>query len=180
MAQPTKETGPLNLPAELHKRKRIILGELKERTLWFIKLRWWVPFGIGIGTASARWMGVEFKASALLGVACFILVYNIVFYLLSRRIEAEAYRKEDIERFTYWQVGFDYGTMFLLIHFTGGIASPFIFFFIFHITFSAIFLPRRSTYGFAAMAAAGMGLITGSEYLGWIPHHAALLPGKIH
>jgi len=178
MAQPTKEIGPLNLPAELHKRKRIILGELKERTLWFIKLRWWVPFGIGIGTASARWMGVEFKASALLGVACFILVYNIVFYLLSRRIEVEAYRKEDIERFTYWQVGFDYGTMFLLIHFTGGIASPFIFFFIFHITFSAIFLPRRSTYGFAAMAALGMGLITGLEYLGWIPHHVLSFQGR--
>jgi 2-iminoacetate synthase len=178
MAQPTKETGSLNLPAELHKRKRIILGELKERTLWFIKLRWWVPLGIAIGTASARWIGVEFKANALLGVACFILVYNIVFYLLSRRIEAEAYRKEDIERFTYWQVGFDYGTMFLLIHFTGGIASPFIFFFIFHITFSAIFLPRRSTYGFAAMAALGMGLITGSEYLGWIPHHALSFQGR--
>ena len=178
MAQPTKETGSLNLPAELHKRKRIILGELKERTLWFIKLRWWVPLGIAIGTASARWIGVEFKASALLGVACFILVYNIVFYLLSRRIEAEAYRKEDIERFTYWQVGFDYGTMFLLIHFTGGIASPFIFFFIFHITFSAIFLPRRPTYGFAAMAALGMGLITGSEYLGWIPHHALSFQGR--
>ena len=178
MAQPTKETGSLNLPAELHKRKRIILGELKERTLWFIKLRWWVPLGIALGTASARWMGVEFKASALLGVACFILTYNIVFYLLSRRIEAEAYRKQDIERFTYWQVGFDYGTMFLLIHFTGGIASPFIFFFIFHITFSAIFLPRRSTYGFAAMAALGMSLITGSEYLGWIPHHALSFQGR--
>jgi signal transduction histidine kinase len=178
MAQPRKETGPFNLPVELPKRKRIILGELKERTLWFIKLRWGVPLGIALGTILARWIGVEFKASALLGVACFILVYNIVFYLLGRRIEAEAYRKEDIERFTYWQVGFDYGTMFLLIHFTGGIASPFIFFFIFHITFSAIFLPRRSTYSFAAIAAAGMGLIAVTEYLGWIPHHALSFQGR--
>ena len=178
MAQPTKEAGPLNLPAEIDKRKRIILGELKERTLWFIKLRWWVPLGIGMGTVLARWIGVEFQTSALLGVACFILGYNIVFYLLSRRIEAEAYRKEYIERFTYWQVGFDYGTMFLLIHFTGGIASPFIFFFIFHITFSAIFLPRRSTYSFAAMAAVGMGLITVAEFLGWIPHRALSFQGR--
>ena len=178
MAQPTREPGPLNVPAELQKRKRIILGELKERTLWFIKLRWWVPLGIAVGTALARWIGVEFNARALLGVACFILAYNIVFYLISRRIEAEAYRKEDIEHFAYWQVGFDYGTMFLLIHFTGGIASPFIFFFIFHITFSAIFLPRRSTYSFAVIAAAGMGLIAAAEYLGWIPHHDLLFQGK--
>ncbi|MGE5839096.1 MAG: hypothetical protein ACM34H_04125, partial [Deltaproteobacteria bacterium] len=161
----TEETGPLDAPTELHKRKRIILGELKERTLWFIKLRWGVPLGIAVGTASARWIGVEFNAGALLGIACFILAYNIVFYLISRRIEAEAYRKEDIERFTYWQVSLDYGAMFLLIHFTGGIASPFIFFFIFHITFSAIFLPRPSTYTFAVVAAAGMGLIAAGEYL---------------
>jgi signal transduction histidine kinase len=178
MGQPAKETGPFNLPDELRKRKRIILGELKERTFWFIKLRWGVPLGIAVGTALARWLGVEFNARALLGVACLILAYNIGFYLLSRRIEAEAYRKEDIEHFTYWQVGFDYGTMFLLIHFTGGIASPFIFFFIFHITFSAIFLPRRSTYTFAVIAAAGMGLIAAAEYLGWIPHHDLLFQGK--
>ncbi len=178
MAQSTEETGPLDVPAELHKRKRIILGELRERTLWFIKLRWMVPLGIAVGTALAQWIGVEFNAGALLGVACLILAYNIVFYLIGRRIEAEAYRKEDIEHFTYWQVGFDYGTMFLLIHFTGGIASPFIFFFIFHITFSAIFLPRRSTYTFAVIAAAGMGLIAAAEYLGWIPHHDLLFQGK--
>ncbi len=179
MAPPTKETGPLNVPAELHKRKRIILGELKERTLWFVKLRWGVPLGIAVGTAFAQRIGVEFNARALLGVACLILAYNIVFYLLSRRIKAEGYRKEDIERFTYWQVGFDYGTMFLLIHFTGGVASPFIFFFIFHITFSAIFLPRRSTYSLAVIAAAGMVLMAAAEYLGWIPHHDLLFQGKV-
>ena len=178
MAHPAKGAGLLNLPDELDKRKKIILGELKERTLWFIKLRWWVPVSIGVGIVLARWIGVEFKASALLLLACFILAYNVVFYLLSRRVKSEPHQKEYIERFTYWQVGFDYGTMLLLIHFTGGLASPFIFFFIFHITFSAIFLPRRSTYSFAAIAAAGMGLIATAEYLGWIPHHDLLFQGK--
>jgi signal transduction histidine kinase len=178
MAHPAKRAGLLNLPDELDKRKKIILDELKERTLWFIKLRWCVPFSIGVGVALARWIGVEFKASALLFLACLILAYNIVFYVLSQRIKSEPLEKEYIEQFTYWQVGFDYGTMFLLAHFTGGLASPFIFFFIFHITFSAIFLPRRSTYGLAAIAAAGMGLIATAEYLGWIPHHDLLFRGK--
>ncbi|HEX9910895.1 MAG TPA: GAF domain-containing protein, partial [Desulfatiglandales bacterium] len=178
MAHLAKGAGLLNLPDELRKRKRIILGELEERTLWFIKLRWWVPPSIGVGTGLARWIGVECETNALLLLACFILTYNAVFYLLSRRVKRQSNQKGYIERFTYWQVGFDYGTMFLLIHFTGGLASPFIFFFIFHITFSAIFLPRRSTYSFAAMAAAGMGLIAAAEYLGWIPHHDLLFQGK--
>ncbi len=178
MVHPPNERGQLNLPYELDKRKRIILGELKERTLWFIRLRWLVPFGIVVGTVLARWVGVGVEASPLLWAAGFILAYNFVFFLLSRRVKAEPSEKEYIERFTYWQVGFDYGTMFLLIHFTGGIASPFIFFFIFHITFSAIFLPRRSTYSFAAIAAAGMGLIALAEYTGWIPHHAISFQGR--
>jgi signal transduction histidine kinase len=178
MAHLAKGAGLLNLPYELDKRKKIILGELKERTLWFIKLRWWVPVSMGVGIAIAHWIGVEFKVSALLLLACFILTYNVVFFLLSRQVKSKPHQKEYVERFTYWQVGFDYGTMFLLIHFTGGLASPFIFFFIFHITFSAIFLPRRSTYSFAAIAAAGMGLIAATEYLGWIPHHDLLFQGK--
>jgi 2-iminoacetate synthase len=178
MPQPTKDIGLLDLPAELYRRKRIILGELKERTLWFIKLRWWVPPSMVIGTVLARWMGFGFNGSALLIVAIFILAYNIVFYVLSRRVKGEANQKEFIQRFTYWQVGFDYGAMFLLIHFTGGIASPFIFFFIFHITFSGIFLPRQSTYSFASVAAAGMGVIAVAEYLGWISHHALSFQGR--
>ena len=161
MAHPTEGVGLLNLPDELEKRRKIILGELKERTLWFIKLRWCVPVSMGIGIAVAHWIGVDFKAGVLLLLAGFILTYNVVFFFLSRRFKKETHQKESIERFTYWQMGFDYGTMFLLIHFTGGLASPFIFFFIFHITFSAIFLSRRSTYSFAASAAAGMGLMAG-------------------
>jgi signal transduction histidine kinase len=178
MADPAEGAGLLNLPDELNKRKKIILGELKERTLWLIKLRWCVPVSLGIGIGVAHWIGVEFKATALLLLAGFILTYNVVFFVLSRRVKREPHQKEYIERFTYWQVGFDYGTMFLLIHFTGGLASPFIFFFVFHITFSAIFLSRRSTYSFATIAAAGMGLMAGAEYLGWISHHALLFQGR--
>ena len=178
MVPPEKDRGQLNLPEEIHKRKRIILGELKERTLWFIKLRWWVPPFIAAGIFLSQWIGVEFKVGPLLLITCLILSYNILFYLLSQRVKAEPTPKEYVQRFTYWQVGMDYGTMFLLIHFTGGISSPFIFFFIFHITFSAIFLPRRWTYGFAAIAALGMGFIAAAEYLKWIPHHVISFQGK--
>ena len=68
--------------------------------------------------------------------------------------------------------------MFLLIHFSGGAASPLIFFFIFHIIFASILLPPRSAYVFSVLVAAGMGAIALTEYLGWIPHHPLLFQGK--
>jgi len=83
-----------------------------------------------------------------------------------------------IERFTYWQVGLDYVAMFLLIHFTGGASSPFIFFFIFHIIFASILLRPRSAYGFAALAATGIGLVFMAEFLDWIPNHAIVFRGE--
>jgi len=179
MTQAAKNAGLRNLPEEIHRRKRIILGELKDRTLWFVRLRWWVPPSIAAGTGVAWLIGVQFAAPALFLVALFILAYNILFHLKSRRIAADpAGQTEFLRRFTYWQVGLDYASMFLLIHFTGGAASPFIFFFIFHIIFASILLPSRSAYGFAGLVAAGMGLIAAAEYLGWIPHHALGFRGQ--
>src|SRR4030042_5397746 len=113
MAHLEKGAGRLNLSDELDKRKRIILGELEERTLWFIKLRWWVPPSIGVGTALARWIGVECETNALLLLACFILTYNTVFYLLSRRVKRKSNQTGYIERFTYWQGGLGFGPLFL-------------------------------------------------------------------
>jgi len=90
MGLPPKETGPLNVPDELRKRKRIILGELKERTLGFIRLRWWVPPSIALGTGLTRSVGVEFEWRALLWLACLILAYNFIFHLLSQKVKEEA------------------------------------------------------------------------------------------
>ena len=179
MTDTGKNAGLRNLPEEIQRRKRIILGELKDRTLWFVRLRWWVPPSIAAGTAAAWLIGVEFAAAKVLGVAVLILAYNAVLYGQSRRLLARPAEQTGwLQRFTYWQVGLDYGAMFLLIHFTGGAASPLIFFFIFHIIFASILLPSRSAYGFAVFAAAGMSLIAFAEYRGLIPHHALFFQNR--
>jgi 2-iminoacetate synthase len=168
-----------SLPEEIHKRKRIILGELKERTMWFVQLRWLVPPGIVAGTVVGRLIGVEFSAGPLLLVAAFILVYNIFFAIWGRSLMQSSGEQIDyIQRFTYYQVALDYTAMFLLIHFTGGASSPLIFFFIFHIIFASILLRPRSAYGFAVLAAAGMAAIAFGEYFGWISNHSLTYGGK--
>ncbi len=172
----TKEPLP---PEDFSQRKRIILRELKDRSLWFVRLRWWVPPFIVAGILAARFLGLEFALPQLMLVAAFVLVYNIIFSVLGRRLPEDLVREERrCHRFAYWQAALDYAAMFLLIHFSGGAASPLIFFFIFHIIFASILLPPRSAYVFSVLVAAGMGAIALTEYLGWIPHHPLLFQGK--
>lgn len=160
-------------PEMFDEQNRIILGELRERTLWFVTLRWYVPPAIIMGTLLAELLGYACAFISILLVAAFILSYNGVFYLRQSKLENGVLDSEKyIRNFTQWQVGCDYGSMFLLVHFTGGATSPIVFFFIFHIIFAAILLPPRSAYVFAALVVIGMISLSVGEYRGWIPHHA--------
>jgi len=155
-----------------------MFNELRRRTVWFIRLRWWVPPAIAAGVFLAQALGFEFNLLAVLLVAVFILLYNSAFHLVRHRIEESREGKEQaVRRFTYYQVGFDYAAMFLLVHFTGGAASPFIFFFIFHIVFASILLRSLWAYMFAGLSSAGMALIAAAEYHGWITHHPIVFGG---
>ena len=75
------ETTLRDLPKEIDECRRIILGELRLRSLWFIRLRWWVPPAIILGTFLALSIGAQLEAGFLLGVALFVLAYNIFFHL---------------------------------------------------------------------------------------------------
>jgi signal transduction histidine kinase len=168
------DVSALHFPEEINRRKRIILGELRERTLWFVTLRWWVPPGIVAGCITALVLRVEFAVVPLLMVALFILAYNVVFSYQGKEIQQAEWQPEHIQRFTRWQVSLDYVAMFLLIHFTGGVSSPLIFFFIFHIIFASILLRPRSAYAFASLAAVGMIVICVAEYNDWIGRHPVI------
>ena len=160
-------------PEMFEEQNGIILGELRERTLWFVKLRWYVPPAIVICTLLAWLIGFEFAFFTVLLIAVLILFYNTLFYLKQVKLEEGFYDQRDyIYKLARWQVGCDYVSMFLLAHFTGGATSPLIFFFVFHIIFAAILLPPRSSYGFAALVVIGMIGMAIGECRGWIPHHA--------
>jgi len=60
--------------------------------------------------------------------------------------------------------------MILLVHFSGGVESPLLFYFIFHIVIASILLSRRACYFFATLAALAVGALALFEYRGLIPH----------
>jgi signal transduction histidine kinase len=179
MTQDDMNTSKQDLSEEIDEQKRIIFKELKERTLWFIQLRWFVPPGIAIGAVAGGQIGFDLPLGTLFGVAAFICIYNTVFHFKRRTLVEDIVKeREYIRNLARWQFGLDYCAMFLLIHFTGGITSPLIFFFIFHIIFASILLPQNSSYGFATMVVAGMIIIAAGEYSGWLGHHPLVLKGR--
>ncbi len=154
----------------------VMFMELKARIRWLIRLRWWVPPCIVIGAIFASRIGFEFLPNAMYLLALAILAYNLIFYFSIQTEEKST--TDSLRQTAYWQVGMDYITLIFLVQFTGGSASPFIFFFIFHIIFASILLPSRSAYAFAALASVGMALMATAEYMQWIPHHGLSFHGQ--
>ena len=172
MAEPVETIRGTDFTEELRRRKQIIADELRRRTRWFVRLRWFVPPTIFAGALAGGLAGFSFVATPVYFVAALILAYNGLFFWIGRTVTADgAESGSTLRGYAYAQVGCDYAAMFLLVHFTGGAASPFIFFFILHVVFAAILLRPLAAYGFAALAAAGMIFHGFAEYLMWMPHH---------
>jgi signal transduction histidine kinase len=166
-------------PQELRAGRLLLLNELRDRSLWFVRLRWWVPPLSWAGLVIARVLQIKLEALTLFFVSLFILAYNILFHLWHRRftVSRELQTEDQLRSFTRWQVALDFTSMFLFVHYTGGGSSPFVFFFIFHIIFTSILLKHRTAWAFAVVAALGMGLLNAAESLGVLPNHPMIYRG---
>ena len=158
--------------AGIEKYKRVLFGELIDRTQWFIRLRWFVPPVIALTVTVGRLAGVTIFLLPFFLIALFIFAYNLIFHLIGQRSRpALTDRRDYILKFNRFQFTLDYIAIFMLIHFTGGMASPLIFLFFFHIISASILLTPGSAYGFATLGVAGMIAIYLAEASGWLPSH---------
>ena len=74
------------------------------------------------------------------------------------------------DRFVQAQLSLDWLAMILLVHFTGGVASPLLFFFVFHLIVASALLSRFACYLFASIAAVAVAALALLEYSGLISH----------
>jgi signal transduction histidine kinase len=68
------------------------------------------------------------------------------------------------------QILLDLAVLTALIHYTGGIENPFIFFYLAHILIASIVLPKRQAYVLATLAIFMITLVVFLEYADIIPH----------
>ena len=171
--------------------------ELIGRVAWQIQLRWLAAIGVLAATwVASSILKIQLPLQPLYTIGLSILFYNALFQLYLerrfsypsrakssgyiynalfrfylKRLEREAIATAAIfDRFAKVQTSLDWLAMILLVHFSGGVESPLLFYFIFHLIIASILLSPLACYFFATVAALAVGALAILEYGGLIPH----------
>jgi signal transduction histidine kinase len=145
---------------------------LRTRNGWLIQLRFAAAAMLAlIIPASLLLPGIRINIPAVGCLAGVILLYNLVLRSTLKHIPPTRAPFHGLH-FALIQICLDLAVLALLVHYTGGVESPVIFFFIFHVIIGSLILPASSV----SMICAGIIIImfTGAllEAHGTIPHHA--------
>jgi len=148
-----------------------LIEESVERLHWLIKLRWIAAVAV-ISTVLFTNQILKFSLPnfPLYAIAVTLYVYNLIFFLL---LLPPKQRNSliTINRIANAQISLDLLSLAALMHFSGGIENPFIFYFIFHMIIAGILLSRRASFLQATVAVLLFCFIVISEYLGLLPHY---------
>ena len=150
--------------------------ELIANEAWLISLRWWA----GIGVLAATWISKSFldlplNTFAFYTVGLAMLVYNLfLLAILKLRLLVSPRSVKPFESLALSQISLDWFAMILLIHYSGGVESPAILFFFFHVIIASILRSPRQTYTYTAVATLLVGGMTALEYTGLLPHHSVM------
>ena len=151
-----------------------MIDRLIERIYWLIKLRWVAITGVVFTVLFAKHiLNAPLNNISLSSIAAFLAIYNLVFILYLKRLEKN---KPDqliliANRIANVQISLDLLSLTMLIHFSGGIENPFIFYFIFHMIIASILLSRRASFLQATFAVFLFALMVWLEYAGFLRHY---------
>jgi signal transduction histidine kinase len=139
----------------------------------FTRMRWIAILGVIIVTLVARYsFNIGFPTLPVYIICVFMAVYNLVLMQQIRGLKKLPPKLviPHVRRYEYVHFLLDMFALTIMLHFTGGIENPFIFFFIFHIVLASIALNYRMVYLLATIAIALAVLMVSLEYTGVIPH----------
>ena len=139
----------------------------------FVNMRWIAAAGVAVATLVATQVfDIHFPTLPLYLIAASIAAYNGLLFLQARSLELETGTTviAKARQFGNVHIALDLVALSLLLHFSGGIENPFLFYFVLHTILASIFLHYRVVYGIATFAISLIALVVGLEYAGIIPH----------
>ncbi len=144
---------------------------------WFVRLRWLAVAGIVSFPLIGRYVfGLEFALWPFLASAAFVFAYNVAFHLWARTILRGTDQELHARRHSNVQVAADLFTLTLVIYLGGGIANPFVLYYVFHVVVAAMLLPWKHVLIQTVVACLLLSGVAILEYWRFLPHADA---GKV-
>ncbi|RLE17932.1 MAG: hypothetical protein DRJ65_22070, partial [Acidobacteria bacterium] len=156
---------------ETTKADYLFADELFGRLVWFVRLRWVAVAGLVAASLIGPFLGLPGVWPALLVVGSCVAALNIFFanHLGWRSRRDRPY--ENLRSCAVRQIVADLAALVVTAHFTGGLQSPALFFFAFHMAIGTIILPTRTMYIVAACTSGAMFAVYILELTGVLAFH---------
>ncbi len=132
---------------------------LYSETRWLMRLRWVAAtVMIAMGITNLLWLHLYSLTSEPIVVGAILLVVNAVYHVLVR-IKRDTFRSfQPLLAFASIQLHVDLLCLTLLAIWTGGVNSPILPAYFFHMIFASLLQPRKRAYAVAITAIAGLTL----------------------
>ena len=148
-------------------------NSLRRKNLWLVNLRWVSSFALSIFILVLFLFKLEnYPFSVLIKIVVILLVFNsfLLFYLIKHNPK---YLRTE-ENFVLFQIIIDYILLTALVHFTGGIDSPFHLIYLFHIIIaSVIFETKYQAFVIAGVAVFLLSMLVLMEYGQMFVHYSS-------
>lgn len=141
---------------------------------WLTRLRWIAIVCVPAGTyVWGSVLGIALCEIPMYAVATLLFLYNVaVLAMLDRAVKADwQVSPRTVKRIIHLQICADLVLLTVLLHFSGGIENPLVFFFIFHMIIAGILLSPRESYLQATFAVLLFGLLVLLEHEQYISHY---------
>lgn len=138
-----------------------------------IRLKWLAILGVIVATLVASEVFHIGFPTLPIYMTCVVLVgYNVllIYQVRGLRTEKPGMIIQKSRQYGYINTFFDLVALTTILHFTGGIENPFVFFFVFHIIIASIIQHYRTVYLLATSAILMIVLLVALEYAGVVPH----------
>jgi signal transduction histidine kinase len=161
-------------PAVQDRRRTLAEQELVGSIGWLVAMRWLAGAAVLVAVlVASRALKLPVPQVPLYSVGLFILAYNgVLRWWLEALRRGPTDSTEPYALFARVQIALDWVTMTVLTALSGGIESPVIIFFLFHISIAALLLPHRRVFLYVGVAPALVALVMLLEYADVIPHVA--------
>ena len=154
--------------------KHIFDPELLGRLLWFGRLRWLAVCALALASVLGPQFGFASVWPGLFVVASVVAFYNLLFHLFLRGHPRKTDDRTniDLRAVAVCESVLDLTALMFTVHFTGGLQSPLLPFFAFHMAIGTIMIASRWTYllaGGVSLAAMFMLALQSSGVLAYRP-----------